>query len=148
MTMTTQARFEGVWTVTREIEDFAAARPGRFRGLARITATADGLRYAEYGTLTLGTARMQASRCYLWMPEGATGVRVLFEDGRAFHRFDWSRTLSTDEHRCGDDHYAVRYNFGAEGWHVHWRVTGPAKDYAATSRFLRPVQGDVAAGAR
>jgi hypothetical protein len=148
MTMTTQARFAGVWTVTREIEDFATGRPGRFRGLARITALAEGLRYAEYGTLTLGTARMQATRVYLWQPEGATGVRVLFDDGRFFHRFDWGQTISTDDHQCEADHYAVRYNFGVEGWHVHWRVQGPAKDYAATTRFLRPVQGDVAAGVR
>lgn len=147
MTMTTQARFTGLWSVNREIEDFAGGPPGRFRGLVRITAEGALLRYAEFGTLTLGPVRMQASRVYLWQPEGATGVAVLFADGRPFHRFDWSQTVSAGEHQCDADHYAVRYNFGAERWHAHWRVRGPAKDYAATSLYLRPISGEVAAGA-
>ena len=142
MTNTTQARFGGLWSVTREIEDFAGGPAGRFRGLVRLSPDAEGLVYDEWGTLTLGGAKMQATRRYLWRPEGATGVRVLFEDGTPFHRFDWAQTLSADTHLCGEDRYAVRYNFGAESWHAHWRVTGPAKDYAATALYLRPMPGE------
>ena len=146
MAMTTQDRFGGVWTVTRETEDFASGQPGRFRGLARIRAESDGLIYEEHGRLILGAAKMQASRRYRWRPEGGTQVAVLFEDGRAFHRFDWGRAVSTDSHQCGEDRYEVRYSFGEERWHAHWRVTGPDKDYKATSLYLRPMAGDVAMG--
>jgi hypothetical protein len=137
MGLTTEARFRGVWTVARDIEDFAGGPAGRFRGLARITVEDGLMRYAEQGLMTLGASKLQASRVYLWRPEGPTGVAVLYEDGRPFHRFDWGRTTSEDEHLCGRDHYAVRYSFAAESWHAHWRVTGPRKDYASTSRYLR-----------
>ena len=140
----TQARFAGVWTVSREIEDFAVGQSGRFRGLVRLTPEGDGLRYAEHGSLILGAAKMQATRVYLWHPLGPTQVQVLFEDGRPFHRFDWGQVISSDSHQCEDDTYTVRYNFGDERWHAHWRVRGPAKDYAATSLYLRPIPGDVA----
>jgi hypothetical protein len=137
MTLTTEARFAGLWRVSREIEDFAGAPGGRFRGMARITPEEGGLRYAEQGELTLGAARMQASRVYLWRPDGATRVRVLKEDGSAFHSFDWSTVECVDTHLCGEDRYEVRYSFAAESWHAHWRVTGPRKDYASTTRYIR-----------
>jgi hypothetical protein len=144
MGLTTQARFGGVWTVARDIEDLAGGPSGRFRGLARITPDGDGLRYAEQGALTLGAAKMMASRVYLWRLDGPTGVQVLFEDGAPFHRFDWGRIESTDEHQCGADHYAVRYSFVAETWHAHWRVTGPRKNYASSARYLRPTPPETA----
>lgn len=137
MTLTTEARFAGLWSVAREIEDFAGGPPGRFRGLARVTPDGSGLRYAEQGLMTLGQARMQASRAYLWRPDGPTAVQVLFEDGAPFHRFDWARAECADAHLCGADHYAVRYSFAADGWHAHWRVTGPRKDYESRTRYLR-----------
>jgi hypothetical protein len=134
---TLQDRFAGVWTVAREIEDLGGGPSGRFRGLARLTPEPGGLRYAEQGLLTLGQARMTASRAYLWREDGPTAVAVAFEDGRPFHRFDWGRPESADEHLCGEDRYVVRYSFAAESWHAHWRVTGPRKNYAAVSRYLR-----------
>ena len=137
MTLTTEARFAGLWRVWREIEDFSGAPNGRFRGMARITPEEDGLRYAEQGELTLGAARMQASRVYLWQPEGDTVVRVLKEDGAPFHVFDWSLVESLDTHLCGEDSYEVRYTFAGESWHAHWRVQGPRKDYASTTRYIR-----------
>ncbi|MGF1660533.1 MAG: DUF6314 family protein, partial [Rubrimonas sp.] len=27
--------------------------------------------------------------------------------------------------------------FAAESWHAHWRVSGPRKDYASTTRYIR-----------
>ena len=137
MTLTTEARFAGVWSVTRDIEDHAGGPSGRFRGIARLTPEAGGLRYSEQGWLTLGAQKMQARRAYLWRFEGETGVAVLFEDGRAFHRFDWARAESRDEHQCESDHYAVRYSFARETWHQHYRVTGPFKDYETHARYLR-----------
>ncbi len=137
MGLTTQARFGGVWQARREITDYAGGPSGRFQGLARITADGEGMRYAEQGRLVLGQASMTAARVYLWRPEGATQVAVSFEDGAPFHRFDWGRAECESEHLCGADHYAVRYSFAAESWHAHWRVKGPKKDYAATTRYIR-----------
>ena len=137
MTLTTEARFSGVWSVRRDIEDFAGGPTGRFRGLARLTSEPGGLRYAEQGWLRLGAQKMQAHRVYLWRFEGETGVAVLFEDGAPFHRFDWARAESADVHLCGRDRYEVRYSFARESWRAHWRVTGPFKDYAASSQYLR-----------
>jgi hypothetical protein len=156
MSVTTEARFAGVWSVAREIEDLGGGPSGRFRGLARLSPAeiaphTAGLRYDEQGRLTLGAARMMATRSYLWRPEGATRVAVLYEDGRPFHVFDWSRPESEDEHLCGQDRYAVRYSFAADSWHAHWRVTGPAKNYAMTSRYIRlkpPEAGGALAGRR
>jgi hypothetical protein len=141
MTLTTEARFAGLWTVSREIEDLAGGPPGRFRGLGRIAPDGEGLRYAEHGRLTVGAARMQASRVYLWRPEGPTRVRVLYEDGRPFHVFDWSRVESADAHLCGEDRYEVAYSFSAESWRVRWRVTGPAKDYVSKTLYIRRGEG-------
>jgi hypothetical protein len=142
MSVTTEARFAGVWTVAREITDLGGGPSGRFRGIARIAPAmvaphTAGLRYDEQGSLTLGAAKMMATRAYLWRPDGPTRVQVLFEDGRPFHAFDWGRPEWTDEHPCEADHYAVRYTFAADSWHAHWRVTGPAKNYAMSSRYLR-----------
>ncbi len=144
MVLTTHTRFVGVWSVTRDIEEMGGGPSGRFRGLARITPDGDGLRYAEQGLLTLGQAKMTAARVYLWRLEGDSGVAVRYEDGAPFHRFDWRQTQSADEHQCGADRYAVRYSFAAESWHAHWRVTGPRKNYASTTLYLRASPGDAA----
>lgn len=146
MELTTEARFAGLWSVAREIEDLAGGPSGRFRGLARLTREtvggAPGLRYEEHGRLTLGAAKLQASRAYLWRPDGAREVEVLFDDGRPFHRFDWGRIESADVHVCGKDRYELRYSFSRESWRVEWRVTGPAKDYRASTLYLRPLGRD------
>jgi hypothetical protein len=137
MGLTTEARFAGIWSVARDIEDHAGGPSGRFRGLARITPDGEGLRYAEQGLLTLGAAKLQASRVYLWRFDGPTGVRVLHEDGADFHQFDWARATCEAEHLCGADLYVARYSFAAESWHAHWRVTGPRKNYESHARYLR-----------
>jgi hypothetical protein len=146
MALTTDARFAGLWSVTRDIEDFAGGPAGRFRGIARLTREEGGLRYAEQGWLRLGAQKMQAHRVYLWRFDGARRVRVLFDDGRPFHVFDWSGVESADEHLCARDLYKVRYSFARESWHAHWRVTGQMKDYAATSRYLRLAPQTLAQG--
>ena len=137
MELTTEARFAGLWSVSREIVDHAGGPSGRFRGLVRLSPEDGGLRYSEQGMLTLGAQKLQARRAYLWRFAGVRTVDVLFEDGRPFHRFDWSRAESRDEHQCEADHYAVRYSFARETWHQHWRVTGPFKDYESHARYLR-----------
>jgi hypothetical protein len=148
MAQTTQARFAGLWSVTRDIEDLAGGPMSRFRGLVRLTPEPGGLRYAEQGYLRVGAQKIQAHRVYLWRFDGPSTVRVLFEDGAPFHVFDWSQVESADEHLCGRDLYRVRYSFAAESWRAHWRVTGPHKNYAATSQYLRTAPGALAQGER
>lgn len=131
-------RFGGLWRVDRSIEDFYADQTGRFRGLARIRPQGDALRYEENGRLTLGASTTQASRAYLWRPGRGKLAHVSFEDGRAFHSFDWGRTISEDSHICGEDRYAVRYSFTAASWRAHWRVVGPRKDYQMNALYIRP----------
>jgi hypothetical protein len=145
MTMTTEARFAGAWTVARQIEDLGGGPSGRFKGIARITPDDEGLRYDEQGLMTLGAAKLMATRVYLWRPEGPTRVRVLFDDGRPFHLFDWARPEWSDEHLCGQDRYAVRYTFAGDSWHAHWRVTGPSKNYVMSSRYIRLKPAEAAA---
>ncbi|TVQ58346.1 MAG: trigger factor [Rhodobacteraceae bacterium] len=147
MTLTTEARFAGLWRVARDIEDHGGGPNGRFRGLARITVEGDGLRYVEYGKLSLGAAAMQATRTYLWRPLVGRAVDVRFEDGRPFHRFDWSRAECSDEHLCGEDFYRVRYSFAADSWHAHWRVEGPHKDYTSRTLYIRAADAPLAESA-
>jgi hypothetical protein len=131
--------FEGRWRIERTIEDVAAGRTGRFAGAARFEPVAGGLAYAEAGTLTLeGAAPMAASRRYLWRDAGSGTIEVFFEDGRFFHRIDAEEPLTGAVHDCAPDAYRVRYDFrGWPRWQAEWRVTGPRKNYAMVSRYVR-----------
>lgn len=131
--------FEGRWRLEREIEDLAAGRAGRFVGEAAFAAVAGGLDYAETGTLVLdGAAPMAASRRYRWIDAGGAAVDVAFEDGRLFHRIDLAAARPAALHACGPDLYRVRYDFRDwPRWQAEWRVSGPRKDYAMVSRYLR-----------
>ncbi len=130
------ADFAGLWTVTREIEDRRAGRPGSFTGLARLTPAGDGLAYAEEGRLRLGTGpAVAASRRHLWRRADAA-IEVLFEDGRPFHRFDPTEGAPSAVHDCPPDAYRVRYDFTSWPlWRTEWRVAGPRKDYVMVSAY-------------
>lgn len=127
--------FEGVWTITRGIEDRLGGS-GQFQGEAHFAAATDGLRYVETGTLTLSNgASMRAERAYRWRQEGARIV-VTFEDGRPFHSFDPNVSGAGDRHHCDPDIYDVIYEFDAwPTWSSIWTVKGPRKNYVMRSRF-------------
>ncbi len=131
------AAFEGDWLLERDIEDIRAGHPGRFTGTARFTSAAEGLVYDEEGLLSLGGAPgVAASRRYLWREAGANSIEVQFGDGRFFHRFYADEDRPSAVHACPPDQYRVRYDFSAwPRWKADWRVTGPRKDYAMTSRY-------------
>ena len=132
------AAFEGLWTLTRTIEDISAGQRGRFLGTARLTPTPGGLAYVEEGRLTLAAAPpMAASRRYLWRAAGAA-IEIDFEDGRFFHAFPAAEPRPEASHFCDPDHYAVRYDFTPwPDWRAEWRVTGPRKDYRMVSDYRR-----------
>lgn len=132
------AAFEGLWTLSRVIEDFRASARGVFRGRAWLTRCPEGLDYREEGELILGAGpAMTASRRYLWRA-GPGGIMVDFADGRFFHAFDPCTPAPEAAHFCDPDHYAARYDFARwPEWRAQWRVTGPRKDYRMISDYRR-----------
>lgn len=130
------SEFEGRWSVARVITDARAGLEGRFEGEAIWSPDADGLVQEERGVLHYGSAPpMQATRRYLWRQE-AGALRVLFEDGRAFHTVPTDG--STALHDCPPDTYRVQYEFnGSESFITRWRVTGPRKDAILLTQFTR-----------
>jgi hypothetical protein len=130
------AAFEGEWRITRVITDRAGGPEGRFAGMARFTRAPFGLLYVEEGELRLGETAFRATREYRWVfGEGA--VEVFFADGRFFHAFGLDATEA--EHLCGEDMYRVTYDFWRwPEWEAVWDVTGPRKDYAMRSLYVRP----------
>ena len=126
--------FEGRWRLTRRIEDFRSGQTGSLQGTSDWRPDGVGLRQEEVGVLVFGSAPpMQATRTYLWRQEG-TGLAVLFQDGRPFHRLS-AQGLS-DRHLCDPDTYDVTYDFARwPDWTQEWRVTGPRKDARIFSRF-------------
>lgn len=132
-------QFEGLWQLTREIEDRRGGVTGRLEGTCRWLRDAQGLRQEEEGLLAMGKGpALQARRVYLWRAAG-DGIEVTFEDGRPFHRLGPGRL--TDRHLCDPDTYDVSYDVAQwPDWTQRWRVTGPRKDAVILSRFrpLRP----------
>lgn len=132
-------RLEGRWRLSREVRDHRAGHLLRFAGEARFDPDGQGLTCRESGIwLEAPWGRLKAERVYLWRAEGAGGVRVLFADGRDFHRFRGSGGTAESAHDCGCDRYEVRYVFDLPHlWEAVWRVTGPRKDYISATRFAR-----------
>lgn len=130
--------FEGRWALSRRITDARTGGEGRLEGTARFTPDAEGLRYEETGTLTLGGTSVAASRVYLWRAApGLDGIDVFFDDGRAFHRIGEGDRPETF-HDCAPDRYAGQYDFtGWPVWQLRWQVTGPRKDYSTLTIFHR-----------
>ena len=127
------ADFEGRWDVSRSITPSHGA-PAQFEGQATWHPAADGLAYAETGTLRLpGAAPMKAERRYHW----AADLSVFFEDGRFFHKVPGAGGRTT--HFCDPDTYVVDYDFSDwPGMTVRWTVKGPRKSYVMETRYTRP----------
>ncbi len=123
----------GTWRLEREILDFsAAARSGHFTGWATFSPAAEVpglLRYAEHGTVELGSHRGPAVRRLGYHLDGPRG-RVVFDDGRYFHDLDLRGGTWEVEHPCRADHYRGRFEVdGHHRWRHEWVVTGPHKHH-------------------
>lgn len=132
------AEFEGIWRITRRIEDNLAAQTGHFEGIARLTPDgAGGMAYHEVGELRLPkAASFAATRDYIWTPADDGGIDVLYEDGRDFHHIAPGLEVVQAWHDCIPDSYEVTYNFTHwPRWRAIWRVTGPRKDYTSITDF-------------
>ncbi|MDA5093891.1 DUF6314 family protein [Aliiroseovarius sp. KMU-50] len=135
--------FEGRWLISRRIEDAKAGSSGSFDGVASFSPDGEGgFCYEEVGELRLpagpnGPTAMQATRRYLWKAD-PDGVRVLFEDGRDFHRINLAQDTATGFHHCPPDDYEVSYNFSRwPNWRATWQVRGPRKDYMMITDYRR-----------
>lgn len=139
--MATQSWFEGAWTIRREIVHVGGPT-NRFVGRAVFRTDGEGLEQGEEGLLEVAGRLYPAERRYLWRFEADGRIRVLFDDGRAFHSFRPGQPVA--DHLCGDDRYAVAYAFGDDGWTSRWEVRGPRKDYVMTSSYRRVRPGQPA----
>ncbi len=134
--MITLQELEGLWRLSRVIEDARAGLTGGLEGQSLWSRGEGGLIQTETGMLHYGNAApMQATRRYLWRGEGGA-LQVFFDDGRPFHEVpqDGGEAL----HDCPPDTYRVTYRFGGpEAFTTRWHVTGPRKDAVITSTFTR-----------
>lgn len=134
----------GTWDFRREIHDHLDGAEYTVRGVAELAPEGDGrVRWAEHGTLSRATGSTPVWRTLFLVP---SPWRVTFEDGRDFH--PW--TAGAVEHLCGRDLYrggvevpaepAPSADPSREPWELHWRVTGPEKDYTMRTTYSRPAR--------
>lgn len=129
--------FIGEYTVSREITDARAGGTSRFEGRAVIKPHDGGAIYTETGTLVMSSQRFAAERSYVWREE-AGRIYVAFADGAPFHDFDPQKGGAATEHLCGEDMYRGGYDFSEWScWAVRWDVSGPRKDYASVTWYVR-----------
>jgi hypothetical protein len=156
-------RLVGTWDFQREVHDHLDGAEYTALGQAEFALQDDGrVRWAEHGTLSwsAGTTPVWRTLFLVREPPGdvaaASGWRVTFEDGRDFH--PW--TVGAVEHLCGRDLYRGGVAVPPSDlpppdllplappplapppsdlpWELHWRVTGPEKDYTMDTHYSRP----------
>jgi hypothetical protein len=134
------ASLAGEWRLSRAIDDGSS-----MTGTATFTPDGDGrLDYREQGQFYLPDGRtLDAGRCYIF-GETADGFAVFFAETppRLFHRIALERLRPTlvgnGTHVCGNDSYASRYEFHADGsFVIAHNVSGPRKAYAMKTRYVR-----------
>jgi len=145
-TADTLAFLLGTWDLTRSIEDHRLGTCGRFEGRATVLDTGSGgsslvcerARYDESGELRFGTQVTRASRRLLYERLSDTSVMLHFADGRPFVELNLQSGEWRSVHHCGDDLYELATTVCSDTVvQEHWRVTGPRKDYVATTTFTR-----------
>lgn len=131
------AGFEGLWQLSRRIDDRRAGQELRLEGTLRFTPDGPGrLRCEERGRLELpGRAPAETTRELIWQ-EAPGGIEVLYSDGRFFHLMPLAG--GPVRHDCAPDLYEGDYDFSAwPRWRLSWQVRGPRKDYTMISEHWR-----------
>ena len=134
----------GDWALERTLTDHRAGADGRFEGTARLRpfggreAAGRRARYEERGRLRYRDLQTSASRTLDYRATGAGAVAVSFADGRPFFELDLRTGTCRATHPCGDDVYELEFELVGDALlRERWRVTGPAKDYEATTTWRR-----------
>ncbi len=133
-----KAFLQGVWELTRTLEDRRVGHRGRLDGQAAFAPAGAGLVYRERGVLRLGAFTGPAERVYCYRVPAPGRAEVAFADGHPFHDLDLSHGRWSVVHRCRDDLY--RGSFEVEDrdrWTAVWRVSGPRKDQVLRGRYDR-----------
>jgi hypothetical protein len=132
----------GTWRIARRIRDDRLAVLGRLTGRATFAPAPGGLVYDEDGALSFGAHQGPATRRYHLAIDQPSIGEMRHADGSLFHMLDLTSGAASVLHRCGDDNYRGRYRvIGGDCFFVNWRVSGPRKDYASTTRYRRASAG-------
>lgn len=128
----------GTWRLHREIHDPDGAPLGTFTGTATFTPREADLDYVERGTLSLGGYSGPAHRALRYHVTGPGQAAVHFDHGGFFHDLDLRDGLWRAEHPCSADLYRGEFHIqGPDRWIQHWSVSGPTKNHALTTTYLR-----------
>lgn len=129
----------GRWDFTRTIDDRRTGIRSTVVGHTDLGAESDThIRWHEEGVLRTAGRELDVYRTLHIVLRDGSWI-VTFDDGRFFH--PWSPGAPV-EHPCGADRYRGRIDTvrettcptaPVESWTVQWTVTGPHKDYTATT---------------
>lgn len=132
------AYLAGEWSLRRTIVDHGNCVTGRFEGDGRCRAVGRRGHYEEDGTLTFGARASHARRALQLIAVDGGTIDVRFADGRPFFELDLRAGRCDAVHHCGADLYELQFEvIGADRLLERWRVSGPAKDYAAQTLWRR-----------
>ena len=139
----------GTWRVDRRINDHRTGSLGTFRGVATFSEFVRSnasprtvsLRLHETGHLHLGTFRGLAERSLDFVQTDQSVVQTFFLSGQPFVNLDLRSGTSNSWHHCGLDHYEITFDVRSDDvYEETWRVSGPEKDFEATSVMKRERQ--------
>lgn len=136
----------GRWSLNRLIIDYRACDRGSYQGFASLTETKLPLGneygrsgdYLEEGEFHFGTHKGQSQRRLIYCNHMDMEINLFFPDGRFFTNLDLRTGSWRTIHECGADYYEITTTvLSDDEVHEHWRVTGPSKDFSATTTLLR-----------
>lgn len=136
--------FAGGWTFERELTEGAARH--RVGGIATFTETDRripeslySLDFLESGELRLdGSEQSLSVERRLVHHATEAGIDVRFAHGGRYVTLDLAGGSCVAQHPCKADTYLITVYFDdPDTWTEHWQVTGPTKDYTATTRYRR-----------
>jgi hypothetical protein len=134
---------QGVWELTRTINDLRMNMPGYMSGTAAIIRQPDKdkkptLAYREEGQLRFGDYNETVHRIYGFCFPVAHKALVLFSDGRLFHELDLSSGFCQVKHLCLEDTYRGSFRVVSPNvWLSQWHVNGPSKELMLDNRYQR-----------
>jgi hypothetical protein len=128
----------GEWSLHRIIADHRSNARGTFAGTADVRVVDNGAQYEERGQLQYAGYDGNAGRTHEYHATENGTVLVNFSDGRPFFELDLRTGACRADHQCGEDLHELSFEcHGTDLIREHWRVTGPSKDYSATTTWQR-----------
>lgn len=113
----------GAWRLERTLLDRLTDQRGTATGTLTLSPDADGIAWAERGTVKWGGRAYDFTRGYR-LTRDPDGWWMRFSDGRPFHPWTPGEWVT---HPCRADLYRGRITSEGDSWRVEWDVQGPAK---------------------